>query len=96
MFGPLLVGHVVAKERLRTRLIGHSGPLLTATKDIDISEAAVLAKLDLDHASDVRFWWSCRKSNPPLYLGICLLNCEFVPIRSGSLPLITCGFVLGS
>jgi hypothetical protein len=28
-------------------LIGHSGPLLTATEDIDISEAAVLAKLVL-------------------------------------------------
>ncbi len=27
------------------RLIGHSGPLLTATKDIDISEVAVPAKL---------------------------------------------------
>ena len=58
MFGPLLVGHVVAKERLRACLIGHSGPLLTATKDIDIdidiSDAAVLAKLDLDHTSDLQ------------------------------------------
>ena len=35
------------KERLRTCLIEHSGPLLTATKDIDISEAAVVAKLVL-------------------------------------------------
>jgi hypothetical protein len=47
VFGPLLVRDVVAKERLLTRLIGHSGPLLSATKDIDISEAAVLAKLVL-------------------------------------------------
>lgn len=30
-----------------TDLIGHSGPLLGATKDIDISEAALLAKLVL-------------------------------------------------
>jgi hypothetical protein len=52
MFGPLLVGHVVAKERLCACLIGHSGPLLTAAKDIDISEATVLAKLDLKHDSD--------------------------------------------
>jgi hypothetical protein len=46
VFGPLLVGHAVAKERLRACLIGHSGPLLTAVKDI--SEATVLAKLDLE------------------------------------------------
>jgi hypothetical protein len=44
---PKVARHVVAKERLRTRLIGHSGPLLTATKDIDIGEAAVVAKLVL-------------------------------------------------
>jgi hypothetical protein len=29
------------------RQFGHPGPLLTATKDIDISEAAVVAKLVL-------------------------------------------------
>jgi hypothetical protein len=39
--------HVVAKERLRTRLIGHCGPLRTATNDIDISEVAVVATLVL-------------------------------------------------
>ena len=41
---PKVARHVVAKERLRTRLIGHSGSLLTATQDIDISEAVVVAK----------------------------------------------------
>ena len=46
-FGPVLVDRVLAKECLRARLIGHSGPLLTAINDIDISKAAVLAKLVL-------------------------------------------------
>jgi hypothetical protein len=37
--------HDYFAEMGRIDLIGHSGPLLGATKDIDISEAAVLAKL---------------------------------------------------
>ena len=32
----------------------------------------------------------------PLYQALCRLNCRFVPFRSGSVPLITCGFVLGA
>ena len=44
---PKVARHVVDKERLRTRLIEHSGFLLTAIKDIDISEAAVVAELVL-------------------------------------------------
>jgi len=40
--------------------------------------------------------WSCRESNPTLYQGFCRLNCGFVPSRSGSVPFVTCGFVLGS
>lgn len=40
--------------------------------------------------------WSCRESNPMLYLGFCLLSCRFVPSRSHSVPLVTCGFGLGS
>jgi hypothetical protein len=42
------------------------------------------------------FQWSCRESNPTLYQAICLLNCWLVTFRSGSVPLVTCGFVLGS
>jgi hypothetical protein len=42
------------------------------------------------------FWWSCRESNPLVYQAICLLSGSFVPFRSGSVPLVTCGFVLGS
>jgi hypothetical protein len=39
----------IISSAIRARLIGHSGPLLTATKNIDnrLSEAAVLAKLML-------------------------------------------------
>ena len=36
--------------------------------------------------------WSCRESNPTLYQGFCLLSCRFVTSRSGSVPLVTCGF----
>jgi hypothetical protein len=43
-----------------------------------------------------RWLWSCRESNPSLYQAICLLSCRFAPSRSGSVPLVTCGFVLGS
>jgi hypothetical protein len=28
--------------------------------------------------------------------GLCHLSCRFVPVRYGSVPLVTCGFVLGS
>ena len=37
-----------------------------------------------------------RESNPLVYQAICLLSGSFVPSRSGSVPLVTCGFVLGS
>jgi hypothetical protein len=39
--------------------------------------------------------WSCRESKPMLYLGFCRPSCRFVPIRSSSVQLIACGFVLG-
>jgi hypothetical protein len=41
-------------------------------------------------------WWSCRESNPLLYQAICLLSCMFAPSRSGSVPVVTCGFGFGS
>ena len=31
----------------------------------------------------------CRESNPPLYLGFCLLSCRFVPFQSDSFPFVT-------
>jgi hypothetical protein len=39
--------------------------------------------------------WSCRESNPMLYQGLCPLISGFVPFRSFSVPLVTCGFVSG-
>ena len=39
-----VVGFVLAAFGFVGGLIGHSEPLLTATKDIDISEAVVVAK----------------------------------------------------
>jgi hypothetical protein len=38
-------------------------------------------------------WWSCRESNPPLYLDFYKMSCGFVTLGSGSLPHVTCGFV---
>ena len=40
--------------------------------------------------------WSCGESNPLLYQAKCLLSCQFVPSRSGSVRVVTWGFVLGS
>ena len=42
------------------------------------------------------FLWSCRESNPLLYLGKCLLKCAFVTFRSNSFQLSTCRFPFGS
>ena len=40
--------------------------------------------------------WSCRESNPTVYQGFCRLNCCFATFRSRSVPLVTCGFAVGS
>jgi hypothetical protein len=40
------------------------------------------------------FLWSCRESNPLVYQGFCLLSGSFIPPRSDSFPLVTCGFLL--
>jgi hypothetical protein len=37
---------------------------------------------------------SCRESNLTVYQGFCHLSCRFIPTRSDSFPLVTCGFVL--
>jgi hypothetical protein len=42
------------------------------------------------------FQWRRRESNPPLYQALCLLTRRFTSSRSGSVPLVTCGFVLRS
>jgi hypothetical protein len=50
----------------------------------------------LDHDTGQLIRKLSRESNPLVYQEICLLSGSFVPSRSGSVPLVTCGFVLGS